>query len=107
MSKPSFNLDREFIRWFFEEKYPEMGSNRCQVYSYGNPQNSGNRDYWMRQAFMAGARSVAQNSTNVLADWACAVEGLEPEMLEPCEVYDRARESLFVYYTKTLDKAHA
>lgn len=107
MSKPSFNLDREFIRWFFEEKYPEMGSNRCQVYSYGNPQNPQNRDYWMRQAFMAGARSVAQNSTNVLADWACAVEGLEPEMLEPCEVYDRARESLFVYYTKTLDKAHA
>lgn len=105
--KQPFNLDREFIKWFFEEKYPEMGSNRAQVYAYGNPQNTQNRDYWMRQAFMAGARSMAQESTDVLADWACAVEGCDPEMLEPCEVYDRARNNLFVHFTKTLDKANA
>lgn len=107
MPRKTFNLDREFVRWFFEEQYPEQGSNRAQAYTYGNPHNKENRDYWMRQAYMAGARSVAQESTDVLADWACAVEGLDPEMLEPCEVYDRARESLFTYNTKILKKANA
>lgn len=100
--KQPFNLDREFIRWFYEEKYPEQGSNRAQVYLYGNPQNSQNRDYWMRQAFMAGARSMSQESTDVLADWACAVEGLDPEMLEPCEVYDRARQNLHYHINQQL-----
>lgn len=105
--KQTFTLDREFIKWFFEQPYPEVGSNRSTVFGYGNANNKENRDYWMRQAFMAGARSVAQETTDVLADWACAVEGLDPELLEPCEVYDRARESLFVYNTKLLDKAKA
>ena len=102
MSKPSFNLDREFIRWFFEEKYPEMGSNRCQVYSYGNPQNSGNRDYWMKQAYKQGAQAMFVEIDNLLLDWACAVEGLDPELLEPCEVYDRARQNLHTYIHEQL-----
>jgi hypothetical protein len=105
MKKQPFLLDREFIKWFFEETYPEAGSNRAQVFSLGNPANKENRDYWMRQAFMAGARSVSQETLDVLADWACAVEGCDPEMLEPSEVYDRARENLFVYNTQLLNKA--
>jgi hypothetical protein len=105
MKKQPFLLDREFIKWFFEAAYPEPGSNRAQVFSYGNTGNKENRDYWMREAFMAGARSVSQETQDVLADWACAVEGLDPEMLEPCEVYDRARENLFAYNAQLLSKA--
>ncbi len=26
------NIDREFIKWFYEEHYPEQGSNRRQCY---------------------------------------------------------------------------
>ena len=107
MKKEIFMLDREFIKWFFEETYPEPGSNRATVFGYGNANNKENRDYWMRQAYMAGARSVSQENLEVLADWACAVEGLDPEMLEPAEVYDRARENLFAYNTKFLSKANA
>lgn len=107
MKKQPFTLDREFIKWFFEQEYPDTGSNRSMVFSFGNPMNKENRDYWMRQAFLAGARSMAQETTDVMADWACAVEGLDPEMLEPCEVYDRARHSLFVYNTQILSKANA
>ena len=55
----------------------------------------------MREAYNAGANAMAADILDVLADWACAVEGCEPELLEPCEVYDRARESLH-HYTQQL-----
>lgn len=102
MKKPIFNLQREFNRWFFDEQYPEMGSNRAQVYNYGNPQNGSNRDYWMSEAYKAGAESMWNEVNYSLAQYACAVEGLEPELLEPCEVYDRARENLHYYVTQQL-----
>lgn len=52
------NIDREFIKWFYEEAYPEQGSNRRQVYSTTqNSQNINIIDYWMREAFKAGASS--------------------------------------------------
>ena len=98
MTKPQvFNFARSFNNWFYDEAYPEMGSNRCQVYAYGNPANSDNRDYWMRESYVAGANAMAHDILSVLADWACATEGLEPELLTPAEVFDRARENLFHY----------
>jgi hypothetical protein len=97
MKQPKFNLDREFIKWFYTETYPEMGSNRAQVYMMGNPMNTDNRDYWMRQAFKQGAEAMWNDVNGVLADWACAVDGCDPEMVEPCEVYDRSRENLHQY----------
>jgi len=52
------NTDREFIKWFYEDEYPEMGSNRRQVYSMtANTTNINVIDYWMREAFKAGAAS--------------------------------------------------
>jgi hypothetical protein len=100
MQKPKYNITREFNHWFFDEQYPEMGSNRAQVYGYGNPQNKDNRDYWMRQAFVAGANSLWTEINYSLLQYACAVEGLEPELLEPCEVYDRARENLHAHVSQ-------
>ena len=52
------NIDRVFIKWFYEDAYPEQGSNRRQVYSTTqNSQNINIIDYWMREAFKAGAAS--------------------------------------------------
>ena len=52
------NIDREFIKWFYEEQYPEMGSNRRQVYGMTHGTSNINViDYWMREAFKAGAAS--------------------------------------------------
>ena len=52
------NTDREFIKWFYEEQYPEQGSNRRQVYGMtANTTNINVIDYWMREAFKAGAAS--------------------------------------------------
>ena len=94
MKYPKYNISREFNQWFFDEQYPELGSNRAQVYMTGNPHNRENRDYWMRQAFVAGANSMWAEVNLCLLEWACAVEGLDPELVTPSEVYDRARENL-------------
>ena len=53
------NADREFIKWFYEEAYPEQGSNRRQVYSmtHGTP-NINVIDYWMRESFKAGVEAA-------------------------------------------------
>ena len=56
------NIDREFIKWFYEEQYPEQGSNRRQVYGMtANTTNINVIDYWMREAFRAGAQAAANN----------------------------------------------
>jgi hypothetical protein len=94
MKQPKYNITREFNNWFFDEAYPDTGSNRAQVYMSGNPGNKENRDYWMRQAFVAGANSMWDEINLCLAQYACAVEGLDPELVTPSEVYDRARENL-------------
>lgn len=101
MRNKQFSLDREFIRWFFEDTYPELGSNRSMVFSYGNPMNKENRDYWMRECYKAGAEAMWLDVNNTLLAYACATEGLDPELLTPSEVYDRARENLHGYvYTQ-------
>jgi hypothetical protein len=56
------NIDREFIKWFYEDAYPEQGSNRRQVYSTTqNSQHINVIDYWMREAFKAGAVAATNN----------------------------------------------
>ena len=99
MQKPQRNLDREFIRWYYEEQYPELGSNRsmCHGSAFNFNPDVTMRDYWMRQAFKQGAQAMWLEINECLLAYACAVEGLDPEMLEPCTVYDRARESLFAH----------
>ena len=99
MKKPQFNLDREFIRWFYEEPYPQFGSNVSQVHeaSVHFTPNTETRDYWMRLAYKQGARAMWEEINHTLLAYACATEGLAPEMLEPSEVYDRARENLCAY----------
>jgi hypothetical protein len=104
MNREQFNLDREFIKWFYEEQYPELGSNRAQVQMTGMPIASIDvRDYWMRQAFKAGAESMWSDVDHTLAQYACACEGLDPEMVTPAEVFDRARENLHSYVNTQLE----
>ena len=105
MTKEPLNLDREFIKWFYEEPYPDLNSNRSMVMD--NPQNIPTavswKDYWMRQSFSRGAQAMWDDINYTLAAYACSVEGLEPEMLEPCEVFDRTRESLHYYVNQQLE----
>lgn len=97
-----FNLDREFIKWFYEDAYPDVGSNRSTVMD--TPQNIPTaiswKDYWMREAFKQGALAMAKETRCVLQDWACITSGLEPELIAPDEVFDRAEENLEYWYAK-------
>jgi hypothetical protein len=53
------NLDREFIKWFYEAEYPNQGSNRRQCYGMtAGTTNIDTIDYWMREAFKAGAEAA-------------------------------------------------
>ena len=58
-------------------------------------------------AYIAGARAMAQDTLDTLGDYACVCAGLEPELIKPETVYDRAEYSLQVYYTKILDNAES
>jgi hypothetical protein len=56
------NLDREFIKWFYEDEYPDLGCNRREVYGMTNADVSIDVvDYWMREAFKAGAKAATNN----------------------------------------------
>jgi hypothetical protein len=102
MTKENFSLDREFIKWFYEEHYPEQGSNRCQVHGMGS-NNVNVRDYWMREAYKAGAQAMWNDINYTLGAYAAQVEGLDPYLVEPCEIFDRARENLHYYVHKQLE----
>lgn len=91
-------LDREFIRWFYEEPYPALNSNRAKVFSANLHKNVDERDYWMRCAFKQGAKAIIVETSAVLGNWAAAVEGLDPELVTPSEVFDRAQENLNLHY---------
>jgi len=99
----TFNLDREFIKWFYEESYPQAGSNRAKVFSANLNKNVDERDYWMRQAFKQGAQTMANETLVILGDWATACSGLDPELICPDEVYDRAHLNLGHYYYEQLE----
>lgn len=98
--KQKFNLDREFIKWFYEEHYPDETSNRAtaQGHSYGLTPNIETRDYWMRLAFKQGAEAMAKETRCVLLEYATACSGLDPELICPDEVFDRAEHNLEYFY---------
>ena len=63
------NIDREFIIWFYEEHYPEQGSNRRQCYGMtAGTTNIDVIDYWMREAFRAGAEAARQSDSQAKKD---------------------------------------
>lgn len=62
------NIDREFIIWFYEEQYPELGSNRRQCYGMADTTKVDVLDYWMREAFRAGAEAARQSDYQAKKD---------------------------------------
>lgn len=106
--KPEFNLDRAFNAWYYDDKFLEPlneVANRSEYHMAGIKFRpvAETYDYWMREAHMQGAKAMWEEINYTLASYACAVEGLEPEMVEPCEIFDRARENLHHYIYKQLE----
>ena len=101
-----FNLEREFIKWFYEQEYPHANQNRCGVLLNtlkSNPPGIDWIDYWLGAAFDQGAKTMFEELDSALLEFATHCEGLDPEMLEPCEVFDRSRENLHSYVYQQLE----
>jgi hypothetical protein len=60
---------------------------------------------WLRSAYLAGARTMAQDSLDTLRDYGTAVAGCPEPKRNPTECYDAAADNLMVYYTQILDRA--
>lgn len=104
MDQDVFNLDREFNTWFYDAEYPTPGQNRSGVMDYRiGHEHTLWKDYWMREAFKQGAQAMWGELSYTLGKYACAVEGLEPSMVTPSQVYDQVHGSLFYYVTKQLE----
>jgi hypothetical protein len=98
MIKQAYNLDREFIKWFYEEPYPDELNNRAGVMARIPMLSVEQRDYFMRAAFKQGAKSMAGETLCILGDWSAACAGLDPELVAPDEVFECAQENLDAYY---------
>lgn len=95
MPKPVFNLDREFVQWYHHDDYSGYGATR-EMYAG----DSNNWTWWMRAAYKAGAQALWDEVNYTLLQYATACEGLDPELVTPSEVFDRARENLHSHITQ-------
>lgn len=60
-------IDRQFVHWFYDQQYAEPNHNRNGwMKQYYNNENPDHRNYWMREAFLAGARAQAQHTLNLI-----------------------------------------
>jgi hypothetical protein len=94
MIKLIYSLHHQFSRWFFECEQCE-GKTPDKMFLL---KEKGERDYWMEEAYRAGAKAAMNETLCILGDWAAACEGLEPELVVPSEIYDRAAMNLEHYY---------
>ena len=99
-----FNLPKAFIKWYTGEAYPDLGSTRKLHFELFGRDTETNRDYWMQEAFKAGAQAMANETRCILSDYSAACAGLEPEFMELEEIYERAENSLTAYYEQVFTK---
>lgn len=50
------SLHKKFVKWFYDDVYAEPNHNRNGwMRDYADHSNPDHRNYWMREAYMAGA----------------------------------------------------
>jgi hypothetical protein len=99
-----FDLKKEFLKFFNEEQDDfELRSEKFYVYCEAGIMREKRILEWLEEAYIAGAKSMAQDTLDILGDYACALAGCKKELIGPEEVYDKAHISLMAYYTKVLD----
>lgn len=60
---------------------------------------------WVEAAFIAGCRAMAQDTIDTLRDYGTAVAGIDDPKYNITDAFDKAADSLMVYYTQVLDVA--
>lgn len=105
--RTNIDLKKEFRNYFDEVEHNPLLSERFYAEFESGIMREQRILQWMEAAYVAGARAMAQDTLDTLGDYACALAGLDPELIKPEEVYDRAHSNLMVYYTKILDNAES
>ena len=101
----NIDLQEKFLEYFNEQEGYALRSERFYEEFESGMMREKRIIEWIKAAYLQGARDMAQDTVETLGDYACAVSGCKPEVIKPEEVYDRAQNSLMVYYTKVLDNA--
>ena len=60
---------------------------------------------WLRNAYLKGARDMAQDTIDTLNDYGTALAGCDAELIPPSQKYDDAANNLMPYFAKILDTA--
>lgn len=98
-----FDLREEFLKYMNEVKDFESKSEVLHEYSEAGIMQEKRILEWLEESYIAGARSMAQDTLDILGDYACACAGLEPRLIKPETVYDIVESDLQFYYDKILD----
>lgn len=102
--KQIFTLHKAFTKWYTGDSFPDLGSTRKVHFELYGKDKEQNRDYWMQEAFKAGAQAMANETRCILGDYAAQCSGLDPELICPDEVFDRAEHNLKYYYEQVFAK---
>ena len=98
------DLNDAFMEYFHEQEGYALRSERFS--DDAQMQDSDRRErllvMWMEACFIAGARTMAQDTLDTLGDYATATSGLPQETMTPSERFDRVHQELMVYFAKVL-----
>lgn len=103
MSGYNINLKEEFRNYFDELEGFTLRSERFYAECEAGIMTPERILEWLESAYMVGAKTMAQDTLDTLSDYACVTAGLEPELIKPETVYDRAFNSLHHYYTVVMN----
>lgn len=106
MSKQECDLLARFDEYFNElEGYGLRSERFYDDMKYAKTAHCKNRDellkYWLRAAYLMGARQMATETLDVLGDWGTAMAGVREPLCNPTEKFDEVAAELELFYRDT------
>lgn len=96
------DFNEEFKKYFYELE--GFATRAERFYDDCGEANHKLLERWIHAAFLAGAKSAADDAVATLRDYATAVAGLD-DMITSEQGYDDAAEGLDVYFSEVLAEA--
>lgn len=99
------DYEEEFNAWFHENDGFILRSERLYIdlnKFRTREAQAASMVLWLQAAYKQGAKDAAQDAAGTLRQYATALSGVEPEMVTPEQQYDKAADSLDVYFKDVL-----
>ena len=102
----NIDLRKQFHEYFNELEGFGLRSERCYAdLAAARPEVALIIARWMEAAFIQGARTMAQDTIDTLADYGTATAGIDEMCYNRTQAFDAAGANLLVYYTQILQEA--